>query len=51
MMLSCSSSSWSHCKSEALFWGMQRKGQQLSQEQENRSKMFLVMGKAEVAEH
>lgn len=30
---------------------MQTKGEQLSQEQEDRSEMFLVMGKAEVAEH
>lgn len=28
----------------------ERKGEQLSQEQEDRSEMFLVMGKAEVAE-
>lgn len=27
MMLSCSSSSWFHCQPEALFWGMQRKGE------------------------
>lgn len=49
-MLSCSSSSWSHCQCEALFWGMQGKGEKLSQEQEDRSEMILVMGKAEVAE-